>query len=609
MKLLSPWMLSFLVTLPLIVLLYLLKRTYEPRTVPSILLWQKFLREMEANRPWQKLRRNILLLLQLLAALIFAVALARPAINGSGPLATHTIAVLDLSASMAAQSDGQTQLEKSKKQLQEWIGQLAPNQRMTLIAMAKEARILAAGHDHAELQKAVRDAQQEYGKADYEGALSLAAALSGKDPASSVLIFSDGNWGLDPQLYPRFARQPQMIMPDRNLQNVGISHAAAAVQADRAELVATVRNYNEQASSAEVQLYDEAGKLLEAMEVALPANGKQDLFWRNLPVGEFYRVSLKNGDALEFDNERIVLPLKSGSAKAWMTGNGNLFLEKALKIGSNLTVERGTDSDAAPSSANLYVYDGVLPDRWPNGSVLLVNPPAGAGIVKTGDLLEPGKLQIVDSQSPLLQYVELDRLHLKAVRQVESVSWLKPIAYSGNTPLLLTGELNGRRIAILPFDLHQSDLPLLPAFPILVKHLKDYLLPSGGNLLGQATVGERVALLPPIREEEWSVTDPYGKSHKVEKSMIEQGFVPESPGLYRFQSHDKREVKLLAVSSPVEESNVTPVKVALPSGSEQAEGEQQNAQQKLGQTEIWRYFALALLFLLYVEWGVYKRGY
>ena len=41
-------------------------------------VWQKLLRDREANAPWQKLRRNLLLILQLLilAALVFA--LARP---------------------------------------------------------------------------------------------------------------------------------------------------------------------------------------------------------------------------------------------------------------------------------------------------------------------------------------------------------------------------------------------------------------------------------------------------------------------------------------------------------------------------------------------------
>jgi polyferredoxin len=49
--------------------------------VSSTMLWEKILRDKQANTPWQKLKRNLLLLLQLLilAALVFA--LARPALR------------------------------------------------------------------------------------------------------------------------------------------------------------------------------------------------------------------------------------------------------------------------------------------------------------------------------------------------------------------------------------------------------------------------------------------------------------------------------------------------------------------------------------------------
>ena len=183
MNLLNPWMLSFLAALPVIILFYLLKRTYENTLIPSTLLWQKLLREMEANRPWQKLRRNLLLLLQLLMAALLALALARPALPADGPAADHTLAVLDLSPSMAPR------LAENKKQVENLINKHTPIQRLTLISMGREARILASGSDPSVLEKALEGAEQEYGKADYEGALSLAAALSAKDRQSDVRIY------------------------------------------------------------------------------------------------------------------------------------------------------------------------------------------------------------------------------------------------------------------------------------------------------------------------------------------------------------------------------------------------------------------------------------
>ena len=67
-----------LLLLPVLVLLYLLKLRREERLISSTYLWQKMVQDMEANTPWQKLRRNLLLLLQLLFLSILIFSIARP---------------------------------------------------------------------------------------------------------------------------------------------------------------------------------------------------------------------------------------------------------------------------------------------------------------------------------------------------------------------------------------------------------------------------------------------------------------------------------------------------------------------------------------------------
>ena len=49
-----------------IILLYLLKLRRRETPVSSNFLWQQVLQDAEANTPWQRLRRNLLLFLQLL---------------------------------------------------------------------------------------------------------------------------------------------------------------------------------------------------------------------------------------------------------------------------------------------------------------------------------------------------------------------------------------------------------------------------------------------------------------------------------------------------------------------------------------------------------------
>jgi Ca-activated chloride channel family protein len=611
MNLLNPWMLTFLLSLPIILLFYLLKRTYEPYTVPSTLLWEKLLRDLEANRPWQRLRRNLLLLLQLLIAALLAFALSRPALLGSGVTAAHTIVVLDLSPSMAAKEGKSTRLTSYKEQIRELIDSLGPEQKITLIAMGREAKVAASGGDAAELREVLDALPQEYGPADYEGALSLAAALSSEDREADVRIYSDGNWGLDPKLYPRFGKTPTLILPQDAGDNFAVTHAAAVVRGEGTDFSVTVANHGSNSQRLEVEVQDEGGRILDVREVEIAAGESESMIWKEFPVRDVYRVRILQEDALAADNERIVIPSRSTSSKAWLFTKGNLFLEKALALGGRLTVENGTDPETPPQDAALYVYDGVMPTSWPNGSVLLVNPPSGvSGVLKVGEPKAPGRLETIAPDSPILKHVSLADLHLKAVRPIENAPWLQPLVRSGDTPLLLVGEREGRRVAVLPFDLHQSDLPLLPAFPILIKQLEDYLLPNAGGSLGEALVGSRVGLLPPIRENGWRVTAPDGEVERVDRAMIEQGFTPNLPGLYTFASEDKKETRLLSAVLPPTESVLKPTQVALPTDAEdeQESGVLSPASAASGQRDIWPFIAIAALLLCFVEWEVYKRG-
>ena len=82
--------------------------------VPSTLLWTRLVSDVEANAPWQKLRRSLLLLLQLLLVAILALLAARPFLERPAGLARDVVLVLDTSASMAATDVSPNRLEAAK---------------------------------------------------------------------------------------------------------------------------------------------------------------------------------------------------------------------------------------------------------------------------------------------------------------------------------------------------------------------------------------------------------------------------------------------------------------------------------------------------------------
>ena len=102
MSFLSPLAFAiFGLSLPL-VLLYFLKVRRRERRVSSLLLWEAIVRDREASTFFQRLQRDPLLILQILALLALTLALARPVATVMGEGARKVVIVLDVSASMKA---------------------------------------------------------------------------------------------------------------------------------------------------------------------------------------------------------------------------------------------------------------------------------------------------------------------------------------------------------------------------------------------------------------------------------------------------------------------------------------------------------------------------
>src|SRR6059036_3001539 len=114
MSFLSPLAFALVtLTLPL-VLLYFLKVRRRERRVPSLFLWDPSLRDREASAFFQRLQRDPLLVLQILALLALAIALARPAVTVMGEGARKVVVVLDTSASMKAHDVGPSRFDVAR---------------------------------------------------------------------------------------------------------------------------------------------------------------------------------------------------------------------------------------------------------------------------------------------------------------------------------------------------------------------------------------------------------------------------------------------------------------------------------------------------------------
>jgi len=209
MSLLVPAALAFGIIIPIILLLYFMRPKRQERVVGSTLLWQQALQDLQASRPWQRLHITPLLLLQLLAAIVIVLILARPAIFASSPISGDTIIILQASASMQATDTlsggahpgddeaeviAPSRFEEAKNQILDLIDGLGSDGHLSIITMARTPQVLiAASSDKEQLRAKLAQAKVTNQDADLEQAVSLATSLAAGRTNIQLLIIGDGH--------------------------------------------------------------------------------------------------------------------------------------------------------------------------------------------------------------------------------------------------------------------------------------------------------------------------------------------------------------------------------------------------------------------------------
>ncbi|HHK40923.1 MAG TPA: VWA domain-containing protein, partial [Planctomycetaceae bacterium] len=140
---LAPWQWVVLgLVPPAIILLYFLKLKRQPLVVPSTYLWRRTLEDLHVNSLWQRLRSNLLLLLQLLIIFLLMGALLRPGRRGPQLLGHRFIFLIDVSASSQATDVSPSRLEAAKRQVADMIDQMESGDSAMVVQFSDRAEIV-----------------------------------------------------------------------------------------------------------------------------------------------------------------------------------------------------------------------------------------------------------------------------------------------------------------------------------------------------------------------------------------------------------------------------------------------------------------------------------
>ena len=594
-----------------IVALYMLRMRRRPQAVSSTLLWEQAVRDVRANTPWQRLRANLLLLLQLLALLALVVALIRPFWLGATPLGANIVAIVDVSGSMNATDVAPTRLDRAREEVRRLIDELPSNGQMTIIAAGTGAEVIqTATADRGALREGTGRLRARAGTTDLTEALALAAPIAARLPDTTVAVISDGAFTVPDT--GDFRAPIRFIRVGERGDNLGITAAATRRTASGSELFIRTQNFGPIARKTLLSIFD-GDTLLEARALTIAAGGEAGTTIALPNAVGLLRAQIDSQDDLTLDNTVWVRPGGEQGRILLTVAAPNTFLARGLALQPNLTVEQAQGNAGVPTSGgdyDLYVFDGVAPPAGLRGPILLINPPPDNGIVPvTGTLDRPavtGQLR----DDPILRGVDVSRAQIAEARAVTRPEWARGLVESNGQPLLLAGETNGQRIAILTFALGRSDLPLTLAYPVLLANLVAWLAPSAGSGLPPSVrPGEVVSFAPRAGVDSVAITDPSGRERRLAptRGIILFGNT-DAPGPYMVREFAgdreiRRGVLTVNLLSP-EESALAPQTPAF-TGTAANAGPTTDARSP---REFWRPLLIAALLILTVEWWIYYRG-
>lgn len=469
----------FLALIPLIIL-YFLKLKRPRMEIPSLVLWQSVVNDQRVNSPFQRFRRNLLLLLQLLMLCLLVLALMQPFLRADAETADYLPIVIDCSASMSAtdEATGRTRLELVKDIVQEQIDNLSGDQRIALFSFSQSGRRLTEfTNDRRILSRALASLEPSHLPGQLDDVLRMAAAYTRTFVIERVIVLTDGNLPESVDFELPFSLDVQRV--DAGGPNVGITEMSARRSgAEDWEVFVRAAGSTPDLRGARLQIFENGRPVSgsdELLEVA--ADESQRIVFPVVTDQELLieaRLEPVGFDSLETDNAVWLTLPAPRPLSVWVSPE--LFAwAHAMRVLPRMEVESGPDAEPSRPEYDLIVSntEDIEDTEAPVKIFVGVVPADLQDLVQ----VEDDVTSVVDwnRTNPLLRHVQLGDLQVgrnpswaegAEVGDVEDRGY--EVLIDGRSGPLLLQRREGLSVSFyFTFHTDQSTLPYRLGFPII----------------------------------------------------------------------------------------------------------------------------------------------
>lgn len=438
----------------LVLAFYLLRPRRQRIVVASLLVWRRTINQHEANGWLAWLRRRVVLLLQLLAVVLVALALARPEQLGTVEHGPPVALVMDTSPSMAIEADAGSRMDKVRMEARRLLRSLDESARITVIAAGPIPRVLVANQtDRVAIDRSLEKLDPEISVGQVELAIDVARSIADPDRGGQIYLFTDSEPG-DPS--PAYAGV-HLVGVGSSISNVAVEalevrrglNTPAGVQA-----LVTVRNDGSQPVDVSLRV-SPGSKAPVVRSVRIGPGASKAVVVEGLPVVDRYTASvISPSDVFGADDDAFATLHDELVMRVMVVGEDPDLIVRVLQSFPGVSVvASGIDTFRKdPEVADLYVFQGFVPAEFPAASVVLVRPPdvPALSLERNGGR---GLLAIPRPKSPIMRAIDARDIQLPNNWTYRVPGWASADIGDANRAVVGHGIVDGRRTVFVGLDL------------------------------------------------------------------------------------------------------------------------------------------------------------